>query len=71
MNLDPLTLTGPAAFTDVVRSRLEEVAGLRWHALSGLKDGGKSKLVDDVLILPITGFRYDELIHRSMIETKN
>ncbi|GCB25713.1 initiation-specific alpha-1,6-mannosyltransferase [Aspergillus awamori] len=56
MNLDPLTLTGPAAFTDVVRSRLEEVAGLRWHALSGLKDGGKSKLVDDVLILPITGF---------------
>jgi hypothetical protein len=56
--LDPLTLTGPAAFTDVVRNRLEEVARLRWHALSGLQDGGRSKLVDDVLVLLITGFRY-------------
>ncbi|OJJ98603.1 hypothetical protein ASPACDRAFT_79469 [Aspergillus aculeatus ATCC 16872] len=54
--LDPLTLTGPATFTDAVRGRLEEVADLRWQALSGLQDGGRSKLVDDVVVLPITGF---------------
>ncbi|PYH42908.1 glycosyltransferase family 32 protein [Aspergillus saccharolyticus JOP 1030-1] len=54
--LDPLTLTGPAAFTEAVRSRLAETTGLRWQALSGLEDGGRSKVVDDVLVLPITGF---------------
>ncbi|RAL14186.1 glycosyltransferase family 32 protein [Aspergillus homomorphus CBS 101889] len=56
MSLDPLMLTGPAAFTEAVRGRLEDVVELRWHALSGLQDGGRSKLVDDVLVLPITGF---------------
>ncbi|OJJ66254.1 hypothetical protein ASPBRDRAFT_59925 [Aspergillus brasiliensis CBS 101740] len=54
--LDPLTLTGPVAFTQAVQNWLEATVGLRWNALSGLQDGGKSKLVDDVLVLPITGF---------------
>lgn len=56
--LDPLTLTGPVAFTHAVQSWLEATVGLRWNALSGLQDGGESKLVEDVLVLPITGFRY-------------
>lgn len=55
--VDPLELTGPAAITRATKDYLAEKAGLRWHALSGLKDGGRSKLVLDVLILPITGFR--------------
>ncbi|GLA66369.1 hypothetical protein AtubIFM54640_008576 [Aspergillus tubingensis] len=54
--LDPLTLTGPVAFTHAVQSWLEATVGLRWNALSGLQDGGESKLVEDVLVLPITGF---------------
>jgi len=54
--LDPLLLTGPDAITVSTQSWLEEAAGLRWNALTGLYDGGKSKLVDDVVILPITGF---------------
>ncbi|KAL1970287.1 hypothetical protein VTN77DRAFT_5447 [Rasamsonia byssochlamydoides] len=54
--LDPLVLTGPDALTVSAQSWLEESAGLRWNALTGLHDGGKSKLVDDVMILPITGF---------------
>jgi hypothetical protein len=53
----PLILTGPEAVTAATRSWLEETAGLRWNALTGLYDGGKSKLVGDVIILPITGFR--------------
>lgn len=56
--VDPLELTGPAAITKATKDYLTEKAGLRWHALSGLKDGGRSKLVLDILILPITGFRY-------------
>jgi hypothetical protein len=55
--LDPLALTGPDAITVVMRSWLEERIGLRWNALTGLYDGGKSKLADDIMILPITGFR--------------
>ncbi|PTU25670.1 hypothetical protein P175DRAFT_087860 [Aspergillus ochraceoroseus IBT 24754] len=54
--LDPLTFTGPVAFTDSVRMWLESTSGLRWNALSGLRDGGLSKLVGEVLVLPITGF---------------
>ncbi|KAE8147597.1 hypothetical protein BDV25DRAFT_160051 [Aspergillus avenaceus] len=54
--LDPLTLTGPEAVTRAAQNWLEGLAGLRWNALTGLQDGGKSKVVDDVLILPITGF---------------
>ncbi|GLA20399.1 hypothetical protein AnigIFM62618_008973 [Aspergillus niger] len=54
--LDPITLTGPVAFTHAVQSWLKAIVGLRWNALSSLQDGGKSKLVDDVLVLPITGF---------------
>jgi hypothetical protein len=57
-SLDPLILTGPDAITVASQSWLEETAGLRWNALTGLYDGGRSKLVGDVLILPITGFRY-------------
>lgn len=54
---DPLILTGPSAITEVVQDWLEDRIGLRWNALTGLHDGGKSKLVDDIMILPITGFR--------------
>lgn len=56
--LDPIALTGPVAFTHAVQSWLGTTTGLRWNALSGLQDGGKSKLVEDILVLPITGFRY-------------
>lgn len=55
---DPLTLTGPAAITVATKSWLEEDAGLRWNALSGLDDGGRSKVIGDTVILPITGIRY-------------
>ena len=37
-HLDPLELTGPAALTASVQNWLEESAGLRWNALSGLDD---------------------------------
>lgn len=57
-DIDPLNLTGPVAFTDAARGWLEINWGLRWNALSGGDDGGLSKLVGDVLVLPITGFRY-------------
>ncbi|KAH6603645.1 glycosyl transferase [Trichoderma cornu-damae] len=53
---DPLTRTGPAAVTLATSLWLERDFGFRWNALTGLKDGGKSKLVADALILPITGF---------------
>lgn len=55
---DPITRTGPAAVTEITSKWLKENVGLRWNALTGRKDGGKTKLVADVLILPITGFRY-------------
>lgn len=57
-NADPLELSGPVAITEAAMAHLSSKTGLRWQALSGLSDGGRSKLVDDVLILPITGFRY-------------
>ncbi|QKX57092.1 uncharacterized protein TRUGW13939_04200 [Talaromyces rugulosus] len=53
---DPLVLTGPSAITEVTQDWLEDRVGLRWNALTGLYDGGRSKLVDDIMILPITGF---------------
>lgn len=56
--LGPLSLTGPVAITTATQSWLETKVGLRWNALTGLHDGGRSKLVEDILILPITGFRY-------------
>ncbi|EFY95201.1 glycosyl transferase sugar-binding region (DXD) protein [Metarhizium robertsii] len=56
LHYDPLTRTGPAAVTEVTRKWLEEREGLRWDALTGLKDNGKTKLAGDVLILPMTGF---------------
>lgn len=56
--LGPLRLTGPVAVTVAAQSWLDTQGGLRWNALTGLHDGGRSKLVEDVLILPITGFRY-------------
>jgi mannosyltransferase OCH1-like enzyme len=56
MDSDPVSATGPAAITETVQSWLEETAGLRWNAVTGRHDDGRSKLVDDVLILPITGF---------------
>ena len=54
---DPLTRTGPAAVTLATSTWLEKKIGFRWNSLTGLKDGGRAKLVSDVLILPITGFR--------------
>ncbi|KND87159.1 Initiation-specific alpha-1,6-mannosyltransferase [Tolypocladium ophioglossoides CBS 100239] len=53
---DPLTRTGPAAVTLATSTWLEKKIGFRWNALTGLKDGGRAKLVSDVLVLPITGF---------------
>lgn len=53
---DPLKLTGPEAITVAAKEILKAKAGLRWQALTGLKDGGRSKLVDSTIILPITGF---------------
>lgn len=54
--VDPLVLTGPVAFTEAVQSWLVATTGLRWNALTGSHDGGRSKVVEDVLVLPITGF---------------
>lgn len=59
--LEPLLFTGPDAITVSMRSWLEDRIGLRWNALTGLHDNGKSKLADDIMILPITGFRYVSL----------
>jgi len=56
--LNPLSLTGPVAITNATKTWLEDKAGLRWNALTGLADGGRSKVVIDTMILPITGFRY-------------
>lgn len=58
LHYDPVVRTGPVAVTEATNWRLEEHEGLRWNALTGLEDGGKTKLVGDVAILPITGFRY-------------
>lgn len=52
-----LELTGPAALTGAAKTWLQESAAVRWNSLTGLKDHGASKLVEDVLILPITAFR--------------
>lgn len=54
---DPLELTGPFRWTDAVRDYVEKGSGFTWNSLSGLQDGGRSKVVRDVLVLPITGFR--------------
>jgi hypothetical protein len=56
--IGPLSLTGPVAVTTATMAWLGEQVSLRWNALTGLMDGGRAKLVEDVLILPITGFRY-------------
>ena len=55
---DPLEVTGPYRLTDVVAEFVGKIGGdIRWAAFSGLDDGGRSKAVGDVLVLPITGFR--------------
>ncbi|KAJ9605805.1 hypothetical protein H2200_009654 [Cladophialophora chaetospira] len=54
--IGPLSLTGPVAITGATQSWLKTKTGLRWNALTGLHDGGRSKAVGDVLVLPITGF---------------
>ncbi|EKJ72510.1 hypothetical protein FPSE_07391 [Fusarium pseudograminearum CS3096] len=56
MNSDPLKRTGPAAVTLATKSWLEDHVGFRWTSLTGVKDGGRPKLVNDVLVLPITAF---------------
>jgi hypothetical protein len=56
-HFDPLKLTGPEAVTVATRDWLAEQSGLRWNSLTGLNDGGRSKLVLDTLVLPITAFR--------------
>lgn len=58
LHYDPVVRTGPVAVTEATSWWLEEQDGLRWNALTGREDGGKTKLVGDVIILPITGFRY-------------
>lgn len=58
LQIDPLELTGPVAITKTTKNYLDKRFGLRWQALSGLEDGGRSKLIGETLILPITGFRY-------------
>ena len=55
--IDPLKLAGPPVVTWATKEWLENTTSLRWNALTGLEDGGRSKLVSDVMILPITGFR--------------
>ena len=55
---DPLNRTGPAAVTLASSTYLEKkVPKFQWNSVTGLRDGGKSKLVDDVMILPMTAFR--------------
>ena len=56
VHYDPIVRTGPAAVTELTSAWLSETAGLRWNAVTGLHDGGRAKLIEDVLILPITGF---------------
>ncbi|KAG6041449.1 hypothetical protein E4U41_004183 [Claviceps citrina] len=56
LHYDPLTRTGPVAVTEAASIWLEEHEGLRWNAVTGLNDDGRTKLAGDVLILPITGF---------------
>ncbi|GKU06890.1 unnamed protein product [Fusarium langsethiae] len=56
-NSGPLKRTGPAAVTLATKSWLEDRVGFRWASLAGVSDGGKSKLVDDILVLPVTGFQ--------------
>jgi hypothetical protein len=56
--VDPIVLTGPAAVTLAAMEYLEKEKGLRWDALTGLVDHGRSKAVGDTLIFPITAFRY-------------
>jgi len=56
--VDPIELTGPAAVTLATKEWLEKERGLRWDALTGLVDHGRSKAVGDTLIFPITAFRY-------------
>ncbi|KAK9364311.1 hypothetical protein V1509DRAFT_150905, partial [Lipomyces kononenkoae] len=55
-NAYAVDLTGPVQFTKAIKNWLEAEIGLRWNALSGIQDGGRSKPVLDVLVLPITGF---------------
>lgn len=55
---DPLQLTGPEAITIAAKEWLEDEKNLRWNALTGLADGGRSKAVGDTVIFPITAFRY-------------
>ncbi|KAE9368381.1 glycosyltransferase family 32 protein [Stipitochalara longipes BDJ] len=54
--VDPIELTGPAAVTLATMRYLEEKDGLRWDALTGLVDQGRSKAVGNTLIYPITAF---------------
>jgi hypothetical protein len=56
--VDPIVLTGPAAVTLAAMEYLEIEKDLRWDALTGLVDHGRSKAVGDTLIFPITAFRY-------------
>lgn len=61
---DPLKFTGPEAITVATMAQLKDDAGLRWEAVTGLQDGGRSKAVGDTIIFPITAFRYIYLHNR-------
>lgn len=56
LRADPLTRTGPAAVTKATQMWLEKTSDVRWNALTGLTDGGRSKLVEDIMVFPITAF---------------
>ena len=53
---DPLKLTGPEAITVAAMERLRKSTRLRWEAMTGVQDGGRSKAVGDTMIFPITAF---------------
>ncbi|KAF5620277.1 ankyrin repeat domain protein [Fusarium sp. NRRL 52700] len=69
-NSDPLKRTGPAAVTLATKSWLETQVGFRWTSLTGVKDGGKSKLVEDIIILPITAFHPSHGSHNDVMGRK-
>lgn len=53
---DPLSFTGPVAYTAAAKEVLNETYGVELESLTGLHDGGQSKPIGSILVLPITAF---------------
>ncbi|KAI8816656.1 uncharacterized protein EV422DRAFT_545186 [Fimicolochytrium jonesii] len=55
---DAVGFTGPGRWTVTVKEWMDDRYGPDhlWFKLTGRFDGGKSKVIEDVLVLPITGF---------------